>query len=76
MSSHHFIVTRLPNHWCAISCEMIAATFLRTPSDARFGSTSSSRSRNVIAPAFSIAPAAKSGTATMSSLPKGYVMPK
>jgi len=23
MSSHHFIVTRSPNHWWAISCEMI-----------------------------------------------------
>ena len=35
MSSHHFIVTRLPNHWCAISCEMTPATRLRAPTDAR-----------------------------------------
>ena len=26
MSSHHFIVTRSPNHWCAISCAMTPAT--------------------------------------------------
>ena len=77
MSSHHFIVTRLPNHWCAISCEMIAgdAACARRPRSSP-GSTSSSRSRNVIAPAFSIAPAAKSGTPMMSSLPNGYLMPK
>ena len=37
MSFHHFIVTRLPNHWCAISCEMIDATLLRASSDARVG---------------------------------------
>ena len=76
MSSHHFIVTRLPNHWCAISWAMIEATLLRRLTDERSGSTSSSRSRKVIAPQFSIAPAAKSGTAMMSSLPNGYLMPK
>ena len=75
MSSHHFIVTRSPNHWCAISCEMIDATVLRVPSDARSGSAKRYSSRNVIAPAFSIAPAAKSGTPMMSSFPKAYLMP-
>jgi hypothetical protein len=76
MSSHHFIVTRLPNHWCAISCATTPATALSVSTDAVASSASSSRSRNVIAPAFSIAPAAKSGMPMMSSLPNGYGMPK
>ena len=76
ISSHHFIVTRLPNHWCASSCAITDATALRTPIEAVASSTSSMRSRKVMAPAFSIAPAAKSGTPMMSSLPNGYLMPK
>jgi hypothetical protein len=40
------------------------------------GSRRSSVSRKKTAPAFSIAPASKSGTATRSSFPYGYGMPK
>ena len=77
MSSHHFIVTRLPNHWCAISWATTDATIFALVDRCRSASsTSSARSRNVIAPAFSIAPAAKSGMPMMSSLPNGYLMPK
>ena len=41
-----------------------------------FGSYSKIVSRKVIAPQFSIAPAAKSGIASMSSLGNGYFIPK
>ena len=77
MSSHHFIVTRFAEPLvgdlvgddrrpppCSVSTEPVAS------------SASSSRSRKVMAPAFSIAPAAKSGMPMMSSLPNGYGMPK
>ena len=74
MSSHHCIVTRSPNHWCAISCARIEAIVLRVFTDAACASASRSVSRKKIAPVFSIAPAAKSGTATRSSLPNGYLM--
>ena len=76
MSSHHFIVTRLPNHWWAISWATTPATAFSVSTDAVASSASSSRSRKVMAPAFSIAPAAKSGMPMMSSLPNGYGMPK
>ena len=76
MSSHHFIVTRLPNHWWAISWATTDATIWRCSTDPVASSTSRARSRNVIAPAFSIAPAAKSGMPMMSSLPNGYLMSK
>ena len=75
MSSHQSGETRSPNHWCASSC----ACTVRLPrfwSSGESGSRSSSRSRNVTAPAFSMAPAAKSGTARTSSFWNGNPMPK
>ena len=75
-SFHHAIVTRSPNHMCAISCEMIAATICRVTIELFCSSTSSATSRYVIAPQFSIAPAAKSGMARWSSLGSGNGIPK
>jgi hypothetical protein len=66
-SFHHAIVTRSPNHWCDISCAMIPFIATRAAS-AACSSSSSRSSRNVISPAFSIAPALKLGTASRSSL--------
>ena len=60
----------------ASSCAMTSAARLRSGIDTVAGSMSSSVSRKKTAPAFSIAPASKSGTATMSSLVYGYGMPK
>ena len=70
-SFHHDAVTRFPNHWCASSCAMMRAWPRFAWSEALAGSTSSFSSRNVMSPAFSIAPDWKSGTATMSSLSYG-----
>ena len=50
---------------------MTDATDFKTLADAVASSARSMRSRNVIAPAFSIAPAAKSGTPMMSSFSYG-----
>ena len=38
-SSHQFMVTRLPNHWCAISCATMLNTFCRSAT-LEFSSTS------------------------------------
>jgi hypothetical protein len=70
-SSHHSMVTRSPNHMCASSCAITSATRLRSARLMVFGSTSSSVSRNVTAPAFSMAPNSKSGTAIRSSFAYG-----
>ena len=59
-SSHHGGVTRLPNHWCAISCARVVARAIRTPRVTRLVKTSGSR--KVTQPGFSIAPALNSGT--------------
>ncbi len=59
----------------AISCEMTSATRSSSRRDARSGSTSSTASRKVTQPRFSIAPKAKSGMATRSSFSAGYSMP-
>ena len=60
-SFHHFIVTRSPNHWCAISCAITDATlFFVIP--LVFSFTRIAVSLKVIAPQFSIAPAPNSGT--------------
>ena len=75
-SFHHCIVTRLPNHWCAISCDMTSAMYCFVLVDEVFGSYSSMASRNVMAPQFSMAPAAKSGIAIRSSFGRGYFIPK
>lgn len=59
-SSHHCGVTRLPNHWWAISWAMMLARKLRS---ARVLAPSKrSGSRIVTQPGFSIAPALNSGT--------------
>ncbi len=76
MPFHHFIVTRSPNHMCAISWATTSAMRINSVVDAVDGSTSSAVSRKVTQPRFSIAPNAKSGSATRSSLNDGYGMPK
>ena len=72
MPFHHFIVTRSPNHMWAISWAIDVGDALQLGLRGRAsGSTSSSVSRNVTQPRFSIAPNAKSGSATRSSLSPG-----
>ena len=71
MPFHQRMVTRSPNHMWAISWWMTSATRWSSPWVARSGSTSSSASRKVTQPRFSMAPKAKSGTATRSSLSAG-----
>ena len=71
MPFHQSMVTRSPNHMWASSWEMTLATLSSSASVADSGSTSSSDSRNVTQPRFSMAPAAKSGTAMRSSLSAG-----
>ena len=61
MPFHQFIVTRSPNHMCAFSCETTSAMRSSSAREAVFSSASSAVSRKVIAPRFSIAPAAKVG---------------
>ena len=72
---HQRMVTRSPNHMCAFSWETTSATRSNSLRVAVCSSTSSAVSRKVIAPRFSIAPAAKSGTAMRSSLSPGYRLP-
>ena len=67
-SSHQAIVTRFPYHMWASSWAMTSAARFFSASVAVAGSSSSSVSRKKTAPAFSIAPASKSGAATRSSL--------
>ena len=69
-SSHHGMVTRSPNHWCASSCAVTLISACSCPTVAVFASSSSSASPKVTAPAFSIAPRF-SGTAMRSSLAYG-----
>ena len=69
--SHQSMVTRSPNHMCAVSCATTVMTRRRSASDARAGSMSRSASRKVTQPRFSIAPKAKSGIAIMSSFSPG-----
>ena len=61
-SSHQRIVTRSPNHMCAISCATTVARSRRR-SSVTFDRNRKS-SVNVTMPAFSIAPALKPGTKT------------
>ena len=67
-SSHHVIVTRSPNHMCAISCRMTIARSSRTVSVTL--DRNSSCSVIVTQPGFSIAPAL-SVTNTWSYLANG-----
>ena len=69
--SHQAIVTRLPNHWCAISCAMVAKTCCCAESELRALSCSTAVSFEMMAPQFSIAPLKPPGTAIWSSLGSG-----
>ncbi len=69
-SSHQRIVTRSPNHMCASSWRIVSARRSYAASVSRLRKTYSSR--NVTAPAFSIAPMLYSGTKSWSYFPKGY----
>src|SRR6478609_3270587 len=72
-SSHQRMVTRSPNHMCAISCRTVSQRRSYWNRVTRDRNTYSSR--NVTAPAFSIAPALNSGTNSWSYLPNGYRTP-
>ncbi len=68
-SFHQRIVTRSPNHMCASSCRIvIARRSIIAPVTLE---RNTYRSRNVTAPAFSIAPALNSGTKSWSYLVNG-----
>ena len=69
-SFHHFIVTRFPNHMCAISCRITSARRRRWFSVG--GSRYTIDSLKVTAPTFSIAPWLNSGTKIWSYFPKAY----
>jgi hypothetical protein len=56
MSSQNAIVTRSPNHWCAISCDATTIHVFCRAFEPDLGSISISVSLHVIRPAFSIAP--------------------
>ena len=71
MPFHHIMVTRSPNHMWASSCATTSATRSSSECDAAVSSTRSAVSRNVMAPRFSMAPAAKSGMARRSTLSLG-----
>ncbi len=70
-SSHQAMVTRSPNHWWAISWATTMATRWRFRAEAPTGGARRAVSRKVMAPQFSMAPAAKSGMAIRSSLGRG-----
>ena len=74
--SHQRMVTRSPNHMWAISWATTSATRSRSARAAPASSTSRAVSRKVTHPRFSMAPKAKSGMATRSSLSAGYGMAK
>ena len=71
MPFHHDMVTRSPNHMWAFSWATTSATRSSSAWVACRSSTSSAVSRKVMAPKFSMAPAAKSGMASRSSLSPG-----
>ena len=68
---HHFIVTKLPNHWWLNSCEITVAMYCLLATVVVVGSASRAISRYVISPQFSIAPDEKSGSATWSLFGNG-----
>ena len=71
MPFHQRMVTRSPNHMWASSWATTSATSCSSACVAVAGSTSSTLSRKVMQPRFSMAPAAKSGRATRSTLSDG-----
>ena len=74
-SFHQSMVTRLPNHWFAISFAIVNTTWSRCSMlvEPSWSSSATNRSNSLkaIRPQFSIASAGKSGMATRSSLPSG-----
>ena len=74
--SHHAIVTRSPNHWCAISCASTSKILSFVFSDDFAGSNKRMLSKYVMPPQFSIAPPKPPGTAIKSSFGSGYLIPK
>src|SRR4051794_39864611 len=68
-SSHHRIVTRSPNHMCAIPWRIVSARRSRSASVTLDRNTYASAI--VTQPAFSMAPALNSGTKSWSYLPNG-----
>lgn len=70
--SQYFIVTRLPNHMCAVSCSIVSAMYCLLSKALSSGFMSKAFVLNMMTPQFSIAPAEKSGTATRSSFGSGY----
>src|SRR3954447_23084708 len=68
-SSHHRMVTRSPNHMWASSCRIVTARRSMVASGTLDRNTYDSR--NVTAPAFSMAPALNSGTKSWSYLANG-----
>src|ERR1043165_7514018 len=72
-SSHQAMVTRSPNHWCAISCAATSKIDCWRAGVVIAGSTSRMFSNEKIAPQFSIAPKnwLVPGPATLSSLGGG-----
>ena len=72
-SSHQRIVTRSPNHMCAISWAMVLLRWSTSSGVAAPRKTMVSR--KVTHPGFSIAPALNSGTNTWWYSPNGYRMP-
>src|SRR2546427_8474288 len=75
MSSHHAVVTRLPNHWGAISCAPVFAAPRRKRGVAAPGLARKPGAPYVISPTFSIAKFTVSGIAIWSSFSYGYGMP-
>ena len=71
MPSHQPIVTRSPNHMCASSWAIDVGHPLELGAGRWALSTSRAVSRKVMQPRFSMAPAAKSGMATRSTLSPG-----
>ena len=72
---HQVMVARSPNHMWATSWAMTSATRSSSLWEAPSASTRRAVSRNVMAPRFSIAPAAKSGMLRRSSLSPAYGIP-
>ncbi len=72
-SSHQRMVTRSPNHMCAISCRITMAR------SSYMASVTLERNRNcsekTTQATFSMAPAANSGTTTWSYFANGYSIP-
>src|SRR5215813_6303311 len=75
-SFHQAVVTRLPNHWCAISCASSENTRRCVSIVLLAGSYSRPFSKNVMAPQCSIALELLLGSATRSSLGSGYFAAK